>query len=150
VRDCPVDLETVCSEISSLREESQQIKELMKLEEYYSRKVVDHLKQIMMKEKTSIPINVATVPTNDPLVCDASLTPEGIVCLLSKQGKVLHRKPLEKFQSERFLKIVEEILPQVKYLVNNLQEEPSESLTTIERMSMELRKIVRGENVAIE
>ena len=144
--DDSADIEAVCSEINSLREESQQITELLKLEEYYSREVIEELKQIMRPGKSQIPINSATISTGDSSVSGAILTSEGIVCLLNDRGKVLLRRPLGEFQDETFLNIIDEILPEVKNLVIASQEKSSEGLSTIERISRELRKIVHGEN----
>ena len=43
------------------------------------------------------------------------------------------RRPLGEFQGETFLNIIDEILPEVKNLVNALQEKPIERLSTIRR-----------------
>ena len=64
---------------------------------------------------------------------------------MDNRGKVLHRRPLGEFQGETFLNIIDEILPEVKNLVNALQEKPVERLSAIQKISMELRKIVYGE-----
>jgi hypothetical protein len=140
------DIEAVCAAIDSLREECGQINELAKLEEYYSKEIIDQLKQIMMPGKTSIAIKLTTIPTSDSSAFDAVLTFEGIVCLLDDRGKVLLRRPLGEFQGETFLNIIDEILPEVNNLVIASQEKPSERLSAIERISRELRKIVHGEN----
>jgi len=140
------DIAAVCAAINSLEEECGQINELAKLEAYYSREIIDQLKQIMTPGKTSFPINLVAISTSDSSVADAVLTSEGIICLRNGAGKVLLRKPLKEFASETFLKIVEEILPEVKNVVNNAQEKSSERLSTIERISRELRKIVHGES----
>jgi hypothetical protein len=140
------DIEAVCAAINSLGEECGQINELAKLEEYYSREIIDQLKQIMMPGKASFTINLAAISTSDSSVTDAVLTSEGIVCLQNHVGKVLLRRPLREFQGETFLNIVDDILLEVKNIVYTSQEKPSERLSTIEKISRELRKIVRSEN----
>jgi hypothetical protein len=140
------DIEAVCATINSLGEDCGQINELAKLEEYYSREIIDQLKQIMTPGKTSFTINLAAISTSDSSVTDAVLTPEGIICLRNGAGRVLLRRPLREFQGETFLNIVDDILPEVKNIVNASKEKPSEKLSTIEKISRELRRIVHGES----
>ncbi|MHB2035509.1 MAG: hypothetical protein ACYCPW_02050 [Nitrososphaerales archaeon] len=136
----------VCIEIDSMRQECLQIAELLKLEGHYLREVINQFKQIIMPLNVSLPLNRATLPRNDFSISDAVLTSEGIVCALS-EGKVLYRIPLDEFQTETVLRIIEKALPQVRSLINDSQEKPSERLSSIEKISKELRKIISGERL---
>ena len=59
------EIDAVCVEINSLREESQQITDLLELEAYYSREVIEELRQVMMPQRISFHINPMTVPSNN-------------------------------------------------------------------------------------
>jgi len=137
-------LEIVCAEINSFREECLQITELLKLEELYSREVIKQFRDIMMPLNISIPLTGATIPRNDLLISDAVLNSDGMVCVLN-EGKVLYRIPLDEFQIETVLGIIDKVLPQLKNLATSSQEKTSERLSSIEKISKELRKIILGE-----
>jgi hypothetical protein len=143
IEDDSNDIEAVCAEINALREECGQINELTKLEDYYSKEVIDELKHIMKPRKASFQINPATLSIDDSSISCSTLTWEGIVCLLNDRKAVILRKPLREFPSEVFLNVVEEILPEAQKL---MQENSSEGLSTIKKMSKELRKIIYGES----
>lgn len=139
------EVDDVCLAINSLQEESQQVSELLILEGYYCREVVQELKQIMTPKKSSLHLNPLAI--SNPAFSSAVLTSDAIVCLSDERGKVMVRKSLAEFQGETLLKIIDEILPEVKNLAMAQQ---SEGLSTIKRISRELKKIVYGEDTVKE
>jgi hypothetical protein len=138
------EVENLCAEINSLSEECGQFNELLKLEEFYSREAMDQLKLVMTPRKARFHINPATVARDVSSITDAVLTSDGVVCLLDKNGEVVHGRPLREFQSGTFLKILDEILPEVQNLVKDLQGRTHERVSSIERIAKELRKILLG------
>jgi hypothetical protein len=140
------EVDDVCFAINSLREESMQVSELLKLEDYYSKEIINELKQIMAPRKASFHLNPLTMLEQNASISSSVLNSEGVVSFLNNRGQVLFRKQLGEFQRDVFLKIIDEILPGVKSLLNSEPAKSAEGLSAIKRISMELRKIIHGES----
>ena len=68
------------------------------------------------------------------------LTPQGVVCVFSHSGSVVSRN-LEALQSEVLLRILMEVIPEVKVLLNERRQKLNGRVMSLERLSKELRKV---------
>jgi hypothetical protein len=139
------EIDDVCFAINSLREESLQVTELLKLEDYYAKEIIGELKQIMRPKKASFHLNPLTMLEQNSSISDAVLNYEGVVSFKDSKGHVVFRKPLAEFQIETFLKIIDEILHEAKNLLISESEKHNEALSAIKKISIELRKMIYGE-----
>ncbi|MDG6904159.1 MAG: hypothetical protein JRN20_00065 [Nitrososphaerota archaeon] len=143
--DCDSEeINNVCVAINSLREESMQIAELLKLEEFYSKEIVNELKQIMAPKKGSFHVNPWTMLEPNFEIVDAFVNYQGMVSFLNERKEVVFKKPLAEFQRDIFLRVIDEILPEVKNLLNAGEEKNTQGLSAIRRISVELKKIIYG------
>ena len=124
----------------SLQEETLQISELIEMERSYASEVATQLKQIVLPLNLSYHIKPDTISKNDASITDAILTPQGIVCVFSSAGTVI-TKPVESFQSEVIMRILKEVIPEAKALMNEKRQKLSGRVVALEKISKELRKM---------
>lgn len=139
------EIDDVCFAVNSFCEESMQVGELQKLEDFYSKEIIGELKQIMKPRKAAFHVNPLALG-QDSSVSEAILNCEAVVEFVNSRGKVLHTKPLGEFQIEIFLRVIDEILPEAKILLNAA---PEDGLSAIKKISKELKKIFYGEEQTV-
>ncbi len=130
----------IANSIKSLLEESQQISELMEMERSYSSEVTNQLKQVIMPLNASYHIKPDAISKNDSSISDVVLTPQGVVCVFYNSGSVVSRS-LESIASEVLVRILLEVIPDVKVLMNERRQKLSGRVMTLEKLSKEMRKI---------
>jgi len=130
----------VSNSIKSLQEESQQISELAEMERSYSLEVTNQIKQIILPLNASYHIKPQSVSKNDSSISDVVLTPQGVVCVFYSSGTVVSR-PLESITSEVIIRILSEVIPDAKALMNERRQKLSGRVMTLEKLSKEMRKV---------
>ena len=130
----------ITSSIKSLQEETQQISELAEMERSYSADVSNQLKQIIMPLSSSYHIKPESISKNDSSISDAVLTPQGVVCVFYTSGNVVSR-PLESITSEVLIRILSEVIPEAKILMNERRQKLSGRVMMLEKLSKEMRKV---------
>jgi hypothetical protein len=133
----------ITNSIRSLQEETQQISELVEMERSYSAEVSSQLKQIIMPLNASYHVKPESVSKNDSSISDVVLTPQGVVCVFYNSGNIVSR-PIESITSEVLVKILSEVIPDVKVLMNERRQKLSGRVVTLEKISKEMRKIPGG------
>jgi hypothetical protein len=133
----------ITNSIKSLQEESQQISELFEMERSYSTEVSNQLKQIIMPLNASYHIKPESISKNDSSITDAVLTPQGVVCVFYNSGNVVSR-PLESIMSEVLIRVLSEVIPEAKALMNERRQKLSGRVMTLEKLSKEMRKVPTG------
>jgi hypothetical protein len=126
--------------IKSLQEETQQIFELIEMERTYGSEVSTQLKQIIMPLNLSYHIKPESISKTDSSISDVVLTPQGMVCVFNNQGSMISR-PLESFQSDVLIRILLEVIPEIKVMLNEKRQKMSGRVMTLERVAKELRKV---------
>ena len=126
--------------IRSLMEETQQISELVEMEKSYTTELTSQFKQIILGLNASYHIKPESISKNDSSISDVVLTPQGVVCVFSHSGSVVSRN-LEALQSEVLLRILMEVIPEVKVLLNERRQKLNGRVMSLERLSKELRKV---------
>jgi hypothetical protein len=126
--------------IKSLQEETQQIFELIEMERTYSAEVSNQLKQIIMPLNLSYHIKPESISKTDSSISDVVLTPQGMVCVFNNAGSMISR-PLESFQSDVLIRILLEVIPEIKVMLNEKRQKMSGRVMTLERVAKELRKV---------
>jgi len=130
----------ISNSIKSLQEESQQISELVEMERSYSLEVTNQLKQIIIPLNASYHIKPQSVSKNDSSISDVVLTPQGVVCVFYSSGNVVSR-PLESITSEVLVRILSEVIPDAKVLMNGRRQKLSGRVMMLEKLSKEMRKV---------
>jgi len=126
--------------IKSLQEETQQIFELIEMERTYGAEVSNQLKQIIMPLNLSYHIKPESISKSDSSISDVVLTPQGMVCVFNNAGSMISR-PLESFQSDVLIRILLEVIPEIKVMLNEKRQKMSGRVMTLERVAKELRKV---------
>jgi hypothetical protein len=126
--------------IKSLQEETQQIFELIEMERTYSTEVSTQLKQIINPLNLSYHIKPESISKTDSSISDVVLTPQGMVCVFNNTGSMISR-PLESFQSDVLIKILLEVIPEIKVMLNDKRQKMSGRVMTLEKVAKELRKV---------
>jgi hypothetical protein len=126
--------------IKSLQEETQQIFELIEMERTYGAEVSNQLKQIIMPLNLSYHIKPESISKTDSSISDVVLTPQGMVCVFNNAGSMISR-PLESFQSDVLIRILLEVIPEIKVMLNEKRQKMSGRVMTLERVAKELRKV---------
>jgi hypothetical protein len=126
--------------IRSLQEETQQIFELIEMERTYGGEVSTQLKQIIMPLNLSYHIKPESISKTDSSISDVVLTPQGMICVFNNQGSMISR-PLESFQSDVLIRILLEVIPEIKVMLNEKRQKMSGRVMTLERVAKELRKV---------
>lgn len=130
----------VTNSIRSLQEESQQISELVEMERSYATEVAAQLKQIIMPLNASYHIKPESISKSDSSISDVVLTPQGLVCVFYDSGNVISR-PLESIASEVLIRVLAEVIPDAKALMNEKRQKLSGRVMTLEKVSKEMRKV---------
>ena len=130
----------VTNSLKALSEEFQQISELVEMEKSYLADVTTQLKQMITPLNASYHIKPESVSKNDSSISDVVLTPQGIVCVFYNSGTVVTR-PLESIASEVLIRILGEVIPDVKALMNERRQKLSGRVMTLEKLSKEIRKV---------
>jgi hypothetical protein len=126
--------------IKSLQEETQQIFELIEMERTYGAEVSNQLKGIIMPLNLSYHIKPESISKSDSSISDVVLTPQGMVCVFNNAGSMISR-PLESFQSDVLIRILLEVIPEIKVMLNEKRQKMSGRVMTLERVAKELRKV---------
>ena len=130
----------ITNSIKSLQEETQQISELLEMERSYSYEVTTQLKQIIVPLNASYHVKPDSVSKTDSSISDVVLTPQGVVCVFYSTGTVVSR-PLESITSEVLIRILAEVVPEVKVLMNERRQKLSGRVMTLEKLSKEMKKV---------
>jgi len=126
--------------IKSLQEETQQIFELIEMERTYGAEVSNQLKAIIMPLNLSYHIKPESISKTDSSISDVVLTPQGMICVFNNAGSMISR-PLESFQSDVLIRILLEVIPEIKVMLNEKRQKMSGRVMTLERVAKELRKV---------
>ncbi len=126
--------------IKSLQEETQQIFELIEMERTYGAEVSTQLKQIINPLNLSYHIKPESISKTDSSISDVVLTPQGMVCVFNNAGSMISR-PLESFQSDVLIRILLEVIPEIKVMLNDKRQKMSGRVMTLEKVAKELRKV---------
>ncbi|HXQ91399.1 MAG TPA: hypothetical protein VN739_00225 [Nitrososphaerales archaeon] len=126
--------------IKSLQEETQQIFELIEMERTYGAEVSNQLKQIINPLNLSYHIKPESISKTDSSISDVVLTPQGMICVFNNAGSMISR-PLESFQSDVLIRILLEVIPEIKVMLNEKRQKMSGRVMTLERVAKELRKV---------
>jgi hypothetical protein len=126
--------------IKSLQEESLQLSELSEMEKTYGFDVISSLKQIIEPLGVSYHIKPAAISKADSSLQDVVLTPQGVVCLIHNNG-ILNSKTLESLQSETLVKLLSEIIPEIRTLLLEKRQKTSGRVSMLEKVAKELRKV---------
>ncbi len=126
--------------IRNLHEESMQISELQEMEKNYSVEVASLLRLIIEPLNTSYHVKPAAVSNRDSSLSDVVLTPQGVVCFTHNHG-LTNAKPLEALPSEVLVKILGEVIPQIKQVLIEKRQKVSGRVGTLEKISREFKKI---------
>ena len=126
--------------IKSLQEESLQISELTEMERNYVMEVITYAKQLIEPTGLSFHIKPSSISKSDSSLTDVVLTSQGYVCLMYNGGLVSSRS-LESLQTETLVKILLEVLPELKALFGEKREKLSARVGMLEKMAREFRKI---------
>ena len=129
----------VSNSIRSLQEESQQISELIEMERSFATEVAAQLKQTIIPLNASYHIKPESISKSDSSISDVVLTPQGLVCVFYNSGNVISR-PLESITSEVLIRILAEVIPDAKALMNERRQKLSGRVMTLEKLSKEMRK----------
>lgn len=129
--------------IKSLQEESLQISELSETEKAYGLDVISSLKQVIEPLGASYHIKPAAISRADSSLQDVVLTPQGVVCLIHNNG-VTNSKTLESLQSETLVKLLTEIIPEVRTLLVDKRQKTTVRVTMLEKVARELRKVANS------
>ena len=121
----------VTNSIRLLQEEFQQISELVEMEKSYATEVAAQLKQIIMPLNASYHIKPESISKSDSSISDVVLTPQGLVCVFYNSGNVVSR-PLESITSEVLIRILLEVVPDAKALMNEKRQKLSGRVMTLE------------------
>ncbi len=128
------------SSLKTLQEESRQLVELAEMEKTYASEVVNQLKQIIGPLGATYHVQTAWKTNADGLVSDAVLTAEGMICVTYNNGAV-HSKPLESTSSETLLKILAEVIPEVKRVMMEKRQNMGLRASLLERIAREIAKV---------
>jgi hypothetical protein len=126
--------------IKSLQEESLQMSELAEMEKTYAAEVVTVFKQIIEPLNMSYHIRPQSVSKSDNTLSDVVLTPQGAVCLVHSNG-MINSKPLESVQSETLVKILVEVIPEVKSILSEKRQKIAGRVVMLEKVSREFSKV---------
>ncbi|MHB8567133.1 MAG: hypothetical protein ACYC7D_11450 [Nitrososphaerales archaeon] len=126
--------------IKSLQEESLQISELTEMERTYGAEVITSLKQVIEPLNVSYHVKPGSISKADSTLSDVILTPQGVVCLIHNNGTV-NSKTLESLQSETLVKILAEIIPEVRSLLVDKRQKISGRVGMLEKVAREFRKV---------
>lgn len=126
--------------IKSLLEETQQLSELFEMERTYTSDVTAQLKAMISPLNASYHLKPSSISKNDSSITDAVLTPQGIVCVFHNTGNVITR-PIESVQSDVLMRILSEVIPEIKVLMNDRRQKVSGRVISLERLSKEMKKI---------
>ena len=129
--------------IKSLQEESLQISELVEMEKTYSVEVISQLKQLIEPLNVAFHVKPSSVSKSDSTIGDVVLTPQGIVCIIHTGGTINSRS-LESLPSEILMRILIEVVPQVKQLLSEKRQKISGRVGTLEKIAREFRKVAVG------
>ena len=110
------------------------------MERTYGSEVSTQLKQIIMPLNLSYHIKPESISKTDSSISDVVLTPQGMVCVFNNQGSMISR-PLESFQSDVLIRILLEVIPEIKVMLNEKRQKMSGRVMTLERVAKELRKV---------
>lgn len=126
--------------IKTLQEESVQISELSEMERTYGIEVISSLKQIIEPLGVSFHIKPASVSKADSTLSDVVLTPQGVVCLIHTNG-TMNSRALESLQSETLVRILTEIIPEIRSLLLEKRQKTSGRVGMLEKVAREFRKV---------
>ena len=130
----------ISSSIKGLQEESLQIIELVEMERTYSVEVVMLVKQIIEPLNTSFHVKPGAISKSDSTIRDVVLTPQGVVCIIHDSGTINSRN-LESLPSEIMVRILSEVIPEVKQVLTEKRQKISARVGMLEKIAREFRKV---------
>jgi len=110
------------------------------MERTYGAEVSNQLKQIINPLNLSYHIKPESISKTDSSISDVVLTPQGMICVFNNAGSMISR-PLESFQSDVLIRILLEVIPEIKVMLNDKRQKMSGRVMTLERVAKELRKV---------
>jgi hypothetical protein len=126
--------------IRTLQEESLQISELSEMERNYAAEVSSLLRQLIEPLNTAYHIKPGSVSNRDATLTDVVLTPQGMLFFMHNHGTI-NSKTLENLPSEVLVKILAEVVPQVKKVMIDKRQKISARVATLEKIGREFKKI---------
>jgi len=131
---------SIALSIRTLHEEAMQLSELQEMEKNYSIEVSSLLKLIIEPLNASYHVKPTVVSSRDSSLSDVVVTPQGIVNFIHSQG-IMNAKPLETLPSEVLVRILGEVIPQIKQILIEKRQKVSVRVGTLEKISREFKKI---------
>jgi hypothetical protein len=129
--------------IKALEEEFLQISELSELEKSYSGEVISLLKAIIEPLNATFHVKPSSVSKTDSSINEVVLTPQGILCIMRNNGS-MNSRPIESLPSEILVKVLMEVIPEVKRLLIERRQKVSTRVATLEKVLREFRKVSGG------
>jgi|GEM_PF-2433068 hypothetical protein len=126
--------------IRTLQEESLQIAELSEMEKSYAAEVSALLRQLIEPLNTAYHIKPASVSNRDASLSDVVLTPQGMLFFMHNHGTI-NSKTLESLPSEVLVKVLAEVVPQIKKVMIDKRQKIAARVATLEKIGREFKKI---------
>jgi hypothetical protein len=131
--------------IRTLQEESLQISELSEMERNYAAEVSSLLRQLIEPLNVAYHIKPGSVSNRDATLSDVVLTPQGMLFFMHNHGTI-NSKTLENLPSEVLVKILAEVVPQIKKVMIDKRQKISARVATLEKIGREFKKIAPSVN----
>ena len=123
-----------------LQEESTLIAQLWEMEKMRSAEVFASLRRILEANGKSFHLNPDLLKRVDKNVTDVVLTPQGMICLIFNNGQIVTR-PLENLSTESLVRVMGQVLPEMKTILAERRRKLSARAGILERMADELKGI---------
>ena len=138
--------DSVLNLIKGLREESQQIVDLKEIERLEVTNVVSNLRRLIEPIAKSYQIVPSSLHRIDKNVTGVILTPQGTLCLFYTNGLIV-TKSLDNLSSESLVKVLDQVLPEVKKHFAEQRRRIAMRTTLLERVAGELKVVSDGTSV---
>ena len=126
--------------IRFLSEELLQISELSEMERGYATELASYLKQFLEPLGTPFHIKPSSILKSDNSLADVVLTPQGTLILMHNNGMV-NSKALESLQTETLLRILNELIPEIKTSLAERRQKISGRVGMLEKATREFRRV---------
>ena len=129
--------------IRFLSEELLQISELSEMERGYAGELAAYLKQFLEPMGMPFHIKPSSLLRSDSSLSDVILTPQGTLILMHNNGMV-NSKSLDSLQSETLLRILNELIPEMKSVLSERRQKISGRVGMLEKATREFRRVPPG------
>jgi hypothetical protein len=122
----------------SVRESAVRVRELMDMEKAFTSDVINVLREFIEPLGRSYHLDPSLLSKIDPNVVDIVLTPQGSICLIYGNGSMITRS-LENLSSESLMRVLTQILPEVKISLEERRQKLSLRTSFLEQVSGEIK-----------